>query len=147
MTDEELKQLLDGWQAPEVPGTLEGRIWRAWERQRRKSSVLGWLSAGTVRVPVPVCALAVILVLTLAVVARGPAQMPPVPLPPPAPHIVRVPVFQERVVVRTVYRTAGLREGGSGYARSPHVAQARMSDFQPVAELAPRIIREDHRDQ
>jgi hypothetical protein len=118
LSEQELNGLLREWKAPEAPARLRAAVFSGpprpwWQRLWRTS----------IHIPVPV---ACCLVLLLAVAAwRGSSR--------PAPRVivrterVEIPVVQDRVVTKTVYRD-----------RLP------SNQLQPVAELRPRIIRRGH---
>jgi len=125
LSDRELDALLPQWKAPEAPARLKAAVFppraRPW-----------WLAvwSASFRVPVPVaCALLLGLAFAAARWTR--------PLPPPRVIVrterVEVPVIQERVVTRTVYRTP----------KAPAPATASVA-WRPVQELNPRIIRSGH---
>jgi hypothetical protein len=118
LQDRELDGMLRQWQAPQAPPRLRQAVFP-------KPSRPWWLRLWTtsIRVPLPVaCAL-------LLALAAG-ASLWPRPAPAPRTVVkterVEVPVIQERVVTRTVYRDRELE--------SPKA-------WRPVAELRPRIIR------
>jgi hypothetical protein len=119
LSDRELDDLLRKWEAPVAPARLRAAIFPA-------ESVPMWrrLWSFSVRIPLPAaCALGVALTLAGWQVSR-----------PAAPRVevrteqVEVPVVQERVVTRTVYRAAAQCNPAAG-------------GLQPVAALQPRIIR------
>ena len=137
MNDKELHELLKSWEAPAAPPSLkEGILDQYRKRQKRDWR---WFLTGSMRVPVPVASLAVLIIVGLAVAALMNRAQPPLPPPPPqiVTRIVEVPVVQERVVSRTVYRerTVSLPPRG-----------INLREFQPVASLVPRIIKRDQND-
>ena len=69
MNDEDLKEMLREWRAPEVPQQLEGKILA--RRDERRG--LNWLLTGTIRVPVPALIVALIIVAVLFLSLRRPA--------------------------------------------------------------------------
>ena len=73
MNDQELRDLLTQWKAPEqAPRHIEDRIFGD------RGSWFRWLFAGSVRVPVPVLAASIILVGTAAFLwTRKQADPPP----------------------------------------------------------------------
>lgn len=104
MNDDELRDLLRQWEAPEAPVRLEGRIFG----ERPRQPWHRWLMTGSVRVPVPAFALVLLALSALAYV---------------------------------------LPRGGQAPARPAEVREVSFSEFQPVAELKPRIIRRSHEDR
>lgn len=76
MDDEELKQLLREWKAPDAPSQLRPR--------RAPWQWVGWLATGSIRVPVPVVFAALALAVLWPAVLRPDA--PATPLPPAAPR-------------------------------------------------------------
>jgi len=115
LSDRELNNLLPQWKAPDAPARLRGAVFpesrRPWWRR---------LWTASIRVPLPVaCALLALLAFALGRLSRTP--------PPPRVVVkterVEVPVVQERIVTRTVYR-------------APDAVAWR-----PVRELQPRILR------
>jgi len=122
LSDRELDDLLRKWESPAAPARLRMALfpetaqpwWRRWWRT-------------SIRIPVPV-GLAFALVVAMEI-WRWPA---------PAPRVVtrtervEVPVVQERVVERTVFRD-----------RAPE-KQSDVQKLRPVAELRPVIIRREN---
>jgi len=96
LNDNELRDLLRQWEAPEAPAHLDRRIFD----QPRSQPWYGWLLNGSIRVPVPVFVLVVVVLAALTFLPRRGRQAPAGPPP-----------------------------------------EVRLTDFQPVAELNPRIIR------
>jgi hypothetical protein len=118
LSDLELDRMLPQWKAPDAPARLKSAVF-----PKRSGPWWRRLWTTSIRVPVPVlCAVMVIM----AVVATRWAR----PVPPPQVVVkterVEVPVIQERVVTRTVYR------------ERPATMQLA---WRPVRELRPRIIR------
>jgi hypothetical protein len=133
MNDQELQNLLKSWETPAPSPALKERVLERY-RKRQKWN-WRWLFSGSLRVPIPVASLAVIIMAGLAVAAFI-QKTPLLPAPPSPPRIiariVEVPVVQERVVTRTVYRDRAI----SSIANS-----INLREFQPVASLVPRIIK------
>ena len=69
LDDNELKQLLRQWKAPEAPPGLERRV------LPRPLPWWKWLFTGSIRIPVPV-GLAAVLVLLLWILWQRPAPVP-----------------------------------------------------------------------
>jgi hypothetical protein len=129
--DLELHELLQEWQAPSTPPTLEARVLTPRRTQRR--SVLSFLLTGHVRVPVPVALSLVSLISLLA----WRLATPTAPVPPQIvvrPERIEVPV--ERVVERIVYRDR---------AAPVAIEPASGVELLPVTELRARVIRASDR--
>jgi hypothetical protein len=122
LSDRELDDLLRKWESPAAPARLRAAIFpetpEPWWRRLWRSSI---------RIPAPV-ALAIALVVGLAIWRR------PAPAPVVATKTVRVevPVIQERVATRIVYRD-----------RTPSQTMD-VHRLRPVAELRPVIIRREN---
>ena len=121
LSDRELDDLLGQWESPAAPARLRAAVFpetaRPWWQRLWHTSI---------RIPLP-AALALAAAVALAV-GRWPAAAPA------AARIerVEVPVIQERVVTRTVYRDVA--------AKQP----ADVQKLRPVAELRPVIIRREN---
>ncbi|HEY3298921.1 MAG TPA: hypothetical protein VGK34_09725, partial [Armatimonadota bacterium] len=113
------------------PEYLNAKTLDAYRRSRGRTSTRKWLLTGSLRVPIPALAVSLAVVFGLSAFAwRGMNVV----TPPPTrivveTRIVEVPVVQERVVVRTVYRDR---------PAEPHRSH---SDYQFVTALTPRIER------
>jgi hypothetical protein len=117
LTDAELDNLLKKWEAPRAPAGLRAAVF-----PREAGTWWRRVWSASLRVPLPVAvALAVVLMLVAWQWRR-----PGAPLELVRTERVEVPVWKERVVVKTVYRD-----------RAAPAAQT----LRPVAELRPRIIR------
>lgn len=89
MTDDELKSLLQTWQAPPAPESLRARVFH------RRRPAWRWLLSGQIRVPVPV---ALMVICLLAFIAWRAVR-------PPASSLSdfqQVQQFQPRIV-RTIH--------------------------------------------
>jgi hypothetical protein len=117
LTDAELDSLLKKWDVPPAPARLRTAVFPQetgpWWRRVWSASL---------RVPLPV---AVALAMALALAAWQ-WRRPGAPLELVRTERVEVPVWKERVVVKTVYRDR---------------VAATAQTLRPVAELRPRIIR------
>ena len=116
LSDAELDGLLKKWEVPSAPPNLRAAIFPD-ELQPRWRRI--WTAS--FRVPLPVAAACAIALAVAAWQWRAPAA-------PPRELIrterVEVPVWKDRVVVKTVYKDRVLPQ-----------------TLKPVAELRPRIIR------
>jgi hypothetical protein len=105
LNDRELKELLDRWEAPGAPASLERRIFdETISHEKGRQRWYRWLLSGSIRVPVPVAAM-LLVVLWLAWSLRAPVP----------------------------------RGSGAESAR-----ELTFSEFQPVKELKPRVVRSDY---
>ena len=123
--DPDLRELLREWEVPPASSSLDERVLRF------RYSRWHYLLKGSVRVPVPV---ALCVTVLLAVGAWRLSQSPDSP-----PRIlvkterIEVPVVQERVVTRTVYKDRPNVRPGAG-----------LTTLRPVGELRARLIRNRH---
>ena len=120
MPDEQLQAMLREWRAPQAPHRLRQRVLG---RPERPWFVRFW--SASVRVPVPLgCGLAALLALAVWLWLR--------PAAPPVTIVrtvrVEVPVIQERVVTKTVYRD-----------RKPQPPIA----WRPVEEIRPKVFNDE----
>lgn len=134
MTDDELSKLLSAWKSPAPPADLRAGIFPARKRPF-------WHRLLVSSIPVPVPAAVCLAVLLGAGVWRW--------VNPPPPRLivrterVEVPVVQERVVTKVVYRDRPVpRERTAARPQRPFI----LHGFQPVDELRPRIIRSNNGD-
>jgi hypothetical protein len=117
LSDSELDSLLKKWEAPPAPARLRAAIFPEEARSKWRRF---W--GASFRVPLPVAgALAIALAL-----GAWQWRKPGAPRELVRTERVEVPVWKERVIVRTVVR----------YRAAPPLQTLR-----PVAELRPRIIR------
>ena len=73
LDDDELKQLVPAWKAPDAPAHLHQQVFGA-----RRQSWWTWLFTGAIRIPVPACA-AVLLLLAWLAIGRQPDAVPTPP--------------------------------------------------------------------
>jgi hypothetical protein len=137
MNDKELHEILKSWEAPAAPPSLKESI--LYQYRKRQKRDWRWFLTGSMRVPVPVVSLASVAIIGLAIAVLMNRSQPPLPPPPPqiVTRIVEVPVVQERVVTRTVYRDRTVSVPPRGI---------NLREFQPVASLVPRIIKKGQND-
>jgi hypothetical protein len=126
LTERELDRLLGEWTAPAAPARLHASIFP-------ESSAPWWRRLWTLsfRIPVPV---AILLMLLIAGAAwRGAKPRVPQVQVVVKTERVEVPVVQERVITKYVYRKEPpVRIAANGFD---------IKGLKPVAELRPRIIR------
>ncbi len=126
LSDGELDELLRKWESPVPPARLRAAVFPG-------AADSGWrrLWHASIRIPLPAgLAIAVAMAMVVALAIRR--------WPAPAPGVVtkvervEVPVIQERIVTRVVYRD---RVTGQ---------QVDVHKLRPVAELRPVIIRREN---
>ncbi len=127
LSEAELDEILRGWSAPAAPARLRASVFPG-------PRAPWWRRLWTLSIPVPLpvaCGLA----LLIAVAAWRWTR----PVPPVAPQVavkserVEVPVVQDRVITKYVYRKEPAAESAArGFD---------IDGLRPVAELRPRIIR------
>ncbi|MCI0664332.1 MAG: hypothetical protein L0220_25010 [Acidobacteria bacterium] len=106
--DKELKNLLAQWKTPEIPGALDQRLFTAYRRQFHYRS--GWRRyfTGSIRLPIPVAATALILLCASSYFALRRTTnyyLDPSQTTQPVKFLeVPVPVVQEKIVTRIVYK-------------------------------------------
>ena len=91
MNDDELRSMLQTWQAPRAPETLRQRVFAP------KPFSLRWLLAGDIRIPVPLALAALCVIIFVAYQATRPRDASLSGFQP-------VQQFQPRIV-RSVYET------------------------------------------
>jgi hypothetical protein len=137
--DRELKSLLCEWRAPEVTGSLDQRILTAYRRQfHARPWWRRWLT-GSISLPVPVAAMAVLLLcatsyLSMRRAASYPLEVPPITAPVKIVE-VPVPVVQEKIVTRVVYKNTGARKTKEGLAPISPATRSNLAKFRPVSKL------------
>jgi hypothetical protein len=165
--DEELKALLNSWEAPVTSRSLDQRVMAAY---RNRHSAPFWKRAlfSSINVPVPVAAAVILLLFTSGFLAlrltRTSTSQEAFRQPPPEIRVIEVPVVQERVVTRTIYvdKTGGRRArpgkqaGGNQTAEVGNAApspardeestgkfftRADLSGFEPVSQMRIEVIR------
>lgn len=124
LSDRELDALLAEWKAPWAPAHLRAALFpdlaQPW-----------WLRIWRVSIRIPLPAAAALAVVLSLAVWRWPVAAPPrVEI---RTQRVEVPVIEERVVTKTVYRDRVVPSRASQTG-------SNMQGLQPVAELRPRII-------
>jgi hypothetical protein len=133
LSDGELDELLRKWESPVAPARLRAAVFpgAATSRWRR-------LWHASIRIPVPAglaMALAIAMVVALAI-GRRPAQATGLVT---KIERVEVPVIQERVITRIVYR-----DRVAAQQMGVATQQMDVQKLRPVAELRPVIIRREN---
>jgi hypothetical protein len=125
LSDRELDALLTEWQAPKAPAHLRAALFP-------EAAQPWWLRVWKTSIRVPlVAAVGLAVVLSLAAWQWSVPAAPRVEI---RTERVEVPVLQERVVTKTVYRDRVAPSRASE-------TESNMQALQPVAELRPRVIR------
>jgi hypothetical protein len=125
LSEAELDRLLSEWNAPAAPARLRGSVFL-------ESRAPWWRRLWTLSVPVPLPVVCVLLLLIVAAACWSVA-MPRVPQVVVKTERVEVPVIQDRVITKYVYK----KEPAAPKA----VRGFDIDGLKPVAELRPRIIR------
>ncbi|MGD0300338.1 MAG: hypothetical protein ABSE86_24900 [Bryobacteraceae bacterium] len=120
LTEGELDRLLREWNAPAAPARLRAALFL-------KPRAPWWRRLWTLSIPVPLPIACVLTLLIVVSVWRG--AMPRVPQVVVKTERVEVPIVQERVITKYVYKE---QKAASGFD---------IHGLKPVAELRPRIIR------
>jgi hypothetical protein len=132
LNDKELHELVGKWDVPKIPPSLTENVLQQY-RNRTKWS-WRWLITGSLRIPVPVASLTMLIILCLVIVAIK--QTTPAPSPSQRQivnRIIEIPVNPDSVTNNTVYPESPPHSAVTGHFN--------LSEFQPVASLAPRIVR------
>jgi hypothetical protein len=137
--DRGLNSLLASWQTPETPGDLDQRVIASYRGHfKRKRLRLSWLT-GSIRIPVPIFAAALLLLCATSFIAARKATSGSIENPPPIVDTkiveIPVPVVQEKIVTRLVYkktRAQKAKESAAPISPSPRID---LADFRPVNEI------------
>ena len=136
-----LKEKLDAASLPVVKG--DSRSW------------LSWILTTSVRVPVPVAVVVLVMFVVLLFLGIR-ASAPPKPLEPSIVKVpVEVPVIQEKVVTRTVYRdryrlpmsrkvnqtSRNIDDSTLARSQTHDVAAPTLVGFKPLAEIKLTVIK------
>jgi hypothetical protein len=140
--DRELNRLLAGWGAPESSVELDQRALESYrrhihsERFWRGRLWRQWL-AGSIRIPAPIAAAAVLLLCATSFLAARKTTSTLIVSPPAAAHteIVKVPVIQQKIVTRVVYKKA--KEGPAPIVIPPRID---LANFLPVDDIKLIVI-------
>jgi hypothetical protein len=120
LSEGELDRLLGEWNAPTAPARLRAALFQ-------KSHAPWWRRLWTLSIPIPLPIACVLVFVIAATVWRG--AMPRVPQVIVKTERVEVPVVQERVITKYVYK------------KEKAAISFDIQGLKPVAELRPRIIR------
>ncbi|HEU0176168.1 MAG TPA: hypothetical protein VFV58_18035 [Blastocatellia bacterium] len=137
--DGELNRLLASWQAPESLGELDQRALASYRRHFNRGRLWRRWLTGSIHIPVPIATAAVLLLCATSFLAARRATTFPIVNPPAAVPIkiveVHVPVFQEKIVTRVVYKNTGApktQERPTPISIPPRID---LADFRPVNEI------------
>lgn len=158
--DREFQSLLDNWQAPAPLHILDQRVLLSYRAQTTRFPLWRRILTSSISVPVPVAAA---LVVVLALAATALLRQRQTPAPQTSPIIVEriksieVPVVQERIVPRIVYRerkplpASPTRPGSAPESMSLALAgdensqgyftDTDLAGFQPNAEMSFKLIK------
>lgn len=121
----ELRALLDEWDAPSAPPSLDARVFAAYRAGHGRALLWRRVWGAKLSLPVPLAtACALLMVVGGWLAWRGAIQpVPPPALPTVETKIVAVPVVQKVVQERVVTRTV--------YVARPHAAPALIAANNP----------------
>jgi hypothetical protein len=142
--DRELKNLLGEWSPPEITSSLDQRILTSYRRQfLHRPAWRRWLT-GSISLPAPVAATAALLLCATSYMAARKATSYTLEAPPTTASVkiveVPVPVVQERIVTRVVYKQIGAKKAEKGPAPSSLPPRIDLADFRPVGEIKLIVI-------
>jgi len=137
--DRDLKTLLNHWKTPEVPGSLDQRIFTAYRRQyHHRLWWRRWLTE-SIRLPIPLAATTLILLCATSYLAmrKAPNYSNEVGQKPPTIKVVEVPVpvVQEKIVTRVVYRKTGTQKSKENLTLNHPSSPGDLANFRPVNEI------------
>jgi hypothetical protein len=149
--DRELKSLLGEWKTPEITSSLDQRIFKAYRRQVfDKPWWRRWLT-GSINLPVPVAATAVVLLCGTSYLAMRKAASYPLEDTPGPPLVkvveVPVPVIQEKIVTRVMYKKSGAPKANEEPALITPTHGINLANFRPVNEIKPIVIVQGGNDE
>jgi hypothetical protein len=157
--ERELRSLLDKWQAPSSLNSLDQRVFISFREQTERSPFWRRMLTSSVSLPAPVAAAFIIaLVLgTMTLLRQRSAPAPQAPTIVERIKTIEVPVVQERVVERIVYRerrsalasqTRSLLAPqsmslamASGEDAQSYFTDTNLAGFQPNAEMNFKVIK------
>ncbi len=142
--DRELKNLLGEWSPPEITSSLDQRMLTSYRRQfLHRPAWRRWLT-GSISLPAPVAAAAALLLCATSYVAARKATNYTLETPPAIASVkiveVPVPVVQQKIVTRVVYKQIGAPKAKEGPAPISPPPRIDLADFRPVGEIRPIVI-------
>ena len=119
--DRELKNLLGEWRTPEITSSLDQRILTSYRRQfHHKPLWRRWLT-GSISLPAPVAVTAALLLCATSYLAARKATSYSLEVPPITTPVqivkVPVPVVQQRIVTRVVYKKPDTQKAKKSWIR------------------------------
>src|SRR5262245_41028908 len=141
--DRELKTLLAEWKAPEVSGSLDQSVLAAYRSQfprrpPRRLWLRQWLT-GSIRLPAPVAVAAALLLCVTSYLAARKATSYSLETPQTTPAIkiveVPVPVVQEKIMTRVVYKKTEAQKAKVSPPPPPLIPRIELANFRPVSEI------------
>ena len=134
--DRELKNLLGEWSVPDITSSLDQRILTSYRRQfLHRPLWRRWLT-GSISLPAPVAVTAALLLCATSYMAARKATSYTLE-PAPATYAVKlvevpVPVVQEKIVTRVVYKKTVAQKDKEGPAPISPPPRIDLADFRPV---------------
>jgi hypothetical protein len=140
--DGELNRLLASWQTPETSGEFDQRVLASYRRHFDRGRSWRRLLIGSIRIPVPIAAAAVLLLCATSYLAARKATRFSIENPPTVGSIkiVEVPVTQEKIVTRVVYKNTGAQKTNERPAPVSVPPRIDLADFLPVNDIKPIVI-------
>jgi hypothetical protein len=142
--DMELKNLLGEWSPPEITSSLDQRILTSYRGQvLHRPAWRRWLT-GSISLPAPVAAAAALLLCATSYLAARNATSHSLEVPPITAPVqivkVPVPVVQEKIVTRVVYKRTGAPNAKESPAPSSLPPPIDLANFRPVGEIKLIVI-------
>jgi hypothetical protein len=142
--DGELNRLLASWQTPETQGELDQRVLANYRRHFNRVRLWRRWLTGSIRIPVPAAAAALLLFCATSFLAARHATSFPIVNPPAAVDMkiveVPLPVYQEKIVTRVVYKETVGQKPQKGPAPSSLPPRIDLANFRPVNDIKPIVI-------
>ena len=133
--DGELKNLLEQWRTPEIPGSLDRSILSAYRRNFHYQSWWRRYLTGSIRLPIPVAATVLVLLCATSYFALREDKSYPVITEPKIPQIKVVEVPVEKIVTRVIYKKAVEQKTRKNPAPATAKIPADLANFRPVNEI------------
>jgi hypothetical protein len=137
--DRELKNLFGEWRTPDITSSLDQRILTSYRRQVLHRPVWRRWLTGSISLPAPVAVTAALLLCATSYLASRKATSYTLETPPAIASVkiveVPVPVVQQRIVTRVVYKKTGAQEAQKSPAPIYTPPRIDLADFRPVSEI------------
>ncbi len=141
--DRELKHLLGEWGPPEVTSSLDQHILTSYRGQFRRPW-RRWLT-GSISLPAPVAMTVALLLVATSYLAIRNSASEAYAIPPSAPEVKFIvapyPLIQEKIVTRSVYKTAAPQKIKKNPATISIPPRSELANFRPVSEIKPIVIQ------